>query len=180
MDLNKLKNSRSSQAGWVTRTLNKFEENNNSPAALDLLSDRIQGQLERFRKAHDAYVSAEENEEDIENAETQYEEYFNMATKCLCDIDERLKELQREEASKSTEVKQPIETQELPSTSNDESASSVPPVSSDSSSSASQSTLEQPEPVPSTSDGPSSDPSNGTVPVSVSQFSWIPCPRTHT
>ena len=107
MDLNKLKNSRSSPAGWVTRTLNKFEENNNYPAALDVLSDRIQGQLKRFSRAHDAYVSAEGNEEDIENAERQYEEYFDMATKCLCEIDERIKELRREEAS-NQEVKQPI------------------------------------------------------------------------
>jgi hypothetical protein len=111
-DLEKLKTSRSNQGGWITRTINQFEDNRNSVSALEVLKDRLSGRIKKLNTAHDVYVAAIGDDNDaVEEAEDWLEKYVNATTKCLREIDERIIEIKIEQR---TRIVAPLEDPSTP------------------------------------------------------------------
>ena len=87
----KIKASKSSCAGWLTRSLDKFNEEIASTVALEAMKDRIAIQLKKLQAHHNAYITAvEDDDEEVNAAEEWMQGYFDRATDILNKIDQRI------------------------------------------------------------------------------------------
>lgn len=99
MDVEKLKKKRSRQGGWLTRTIDLFEENKDSPAVLQFIVERVSTQLKKLQSAHDTYVEALEEDNEIDEADDWMSGYIDKASKCLREIEDRILTIKTEQAS---------------------------------------------------------------------------------
>ena len=102
-NLNKLKKSRATYAGWVTRTLNYVDQVISSPHVSVIIPtrDRLTGQLKKLQSAHDVYITALTEDEDIDGAEQWMDEYMRKATAKLGQLEDQISALTVLNKSKS-------------------------------------------------------------------------------
>ncbi len=86
----KLKESRSSLAGWLTRAINQVQSVKlmGQPGLVESLKERIAGCLKSLQAAHNRYMLALHDEAEISDAETWMDAYFQRAADALkqCDV----------------------------------------------------------------------------------------------
>lgn len=77
----KLKKSRSCSSGWLTRTLKKWDENQETSSipALQMMRDRVTSQMKRLQQFHDNYAGVIEDPAELDEAETWMEDQINRA-----------------------------------------------------------------------------------------------------
>jgi hypothetical protein len=75
--ISKLKKSRSSHAGWLTRSLSQVDKLIHSPhlSVLTLQRDKVLGHLKKLQSSHDIYVDALTETEEIDKEEEWMEKY---------------------------------------------------------------------------------------------------------
>lgn len=91
--IDKMHKSRASYAGWLTKSLDNYK--NFDPATpvsvLEAAKERIAGQLKKLQISHNSYINALTDENLINDAESWMDGYYESTTKCLTDIENRMK-----------------------------------------------------------------------------------------
>ena len=92
--LQKLKQSRSHSAGWITRSINQWNgQQFDSVPVVEILRDRITSQMKRLQQYHDKYVSAIDDDNEFDDAEKWMEEELGKITQVLADMDQCINRL---------------------------------------------------------------------------------------
>jgi hypothetical protein len=91
----KAKASRARYAGWLSRAINQYESSGDIPSVLTAIRDRITSQLSRLQTSHNLYMSTLTDDDQMEEADTWMEEYFEKATKALTEIESRVKDARK-------------------------------------------------------------------------------------
>jgi hypothetical protein len=112
----KLKASRTSQAGWLTRAIGQLDKFTYKPSkeVYAAVKDKISTQLQRFQNAHDAFTKHLTTDDDIEEAEAYYDEYFFKASNAISHIEKEMAKLMEIEVTRTEDLsmKQNIPTPE--------------------------------------------------------------------